>query len=251
VTEFVVVGRDQIEAITRMLALLKDHKVELLGLESQGLPESLHFVITAYTDMRAADCSLDELLVLLRDLLVVDSAEGASLSSSRYDKFLFPIVALDSSRLVITSAENLAQVEGHFSKLPRDGGTLVLFEMGRQSGLAIARSLRRSHTHVSQKQMLEMSADELRTSGWGLFKFDVAEMESGSVGVEVRDPIMMNIPGATESWWTYGLCSGLVEGIYGMAGYVSGPHTYSEKTKQIKFKLVELSRAQKEVASGR
>jgi hypothetical protein len=251
VTELVVVGRDQIEALLRMLTLFRDHKVGLLGLESQGLPETSHFIITAYADTKAADCSLETLLGLLRELFAVESAEGAALSGSRYDRFLFPVVALDSSRLVITSAENLAQVERYFSKLPREAGTQVLFEMGRQSGLAITRSLRRSHTHVPQKEMLAMAEDELRTSGWGLFDFDVAEMERGTVGVTVRDPIVMNVSGATESWMTFGLCSGLIEGIYGMAGYVSGKHAYSEKTRQIKFKLIELSSLQKTEESGR
>jgi hypothetical protein len=251
VTEFVIVGKDQIEAITKILALFKEHKVGLVGLASQSLPQVDHFVITAYTDIKSSDLTLPALLDQLRDLLAIESAKGAELGGSRYDKLLFPVLALDASRLVITSAENLAQVENYFSKLPRETGTQALFEVGRQSGLAIVRSLRRLHPREPQKGMLAMAEDELRTSGWGLFSFDVSEMEHGIVGVSVREPIMMNVLGAKESWITYGLCSGLVEGIYGMAGYVSGGHAYSEKTKQMKFKLVELTSDQRDEGSGR
>jgi hypothetical protein len=250
-TEFVIVGKDQIESLTRILALFKEHRVGLVGLESQSLPEVDHFVITAYTDIKSADLTLPALLDQLRDVLAIESARGAELGGSRYDKFLFPVIALDASRLVITSAENLAEVESYFAKLPRKTGTQALFEAGRQSGLAIVRSLRTLHPRDPQKTMLDMAEDELRTSGWGLFSFDVSELEQGTVGVSVRDPIMMNILGAKESWMTYGLCSGLVEGIYGMAGYVSGGHAYSEKTKQMKFKLVELTSDQRDDGSGR
>ena len=251
VTEFVVVGKDQIEALTRMLGLFRDHRVRLVGLESQSLPGNAHFIITAYADMNSADCSLEAMLGVLRAVLAIESANGADLRGSRYDRFLFPVVALDASRLVIMSAESLAQVENYFATLPQETGTHALFETGRQTGLAVVRSIRRLHGKSTQKQMLAMAEDELRTSGWGIFTFDVSEMERGTVSVAVREPITMNILGAGESWMTYGLSSGLVEGIYGMAGYATGRHSFSEKTKQLRFKLVELTADQRIEGSGR
>jgi len=162
---------------------------------------------------------------------------------SRYNRFLFPVVALDGSRLVIQSTDNLVQVEASFAKLPVDTGNLVLFAMGRQSGLALTRSLRRSGQGTSQQAMLLTAEDELRTSGWGLASFDLSQMERGTVGVAVKDPIFANSEGVKESWTTYGLCAGLIEGIFGMVGHVD-EQSYSAKARQLKFKLVELTPSQ-------
>ncbi len=243
VTELVVVGKDHLEALAMMLALFRDHKVDLFGLESQGMPETKLFIISAYIGLDSSDCSVDSLLDLLRNLLAVQSAEGREMGLSRYNKFLFPVVALDGTRLVITSTANLTEVETAFSKLPEDTGNLVLFATGRQSGLALTRSLRRSNPGTSQQAMLVTAEDELRTGGWGLASFDLSTMEKGTVSVVIRDPIFANVPGAAESWTTYGLCAGIVEGIFGMIGHV-GDRSYSAKAKQLRFKLVELSAGQ-------
>jgi len=251
VTELVIVGLDQIEALSRMLDLFRDHKVELFGLESQSLPDTKHFVITAYAGLRSSDCSLETLLGLIRDLLSVQSAKGSELKGSRYEKFLFPIVALDGSRLVITKTETLTEVESHFSKLSEEKGCLVLFATGRQSGLALIRELRRFHQSQTQRDMLVSAEDELRTGGWGLATFDVSQMEEGTVGVVVKDPIMVNSPRARESWLTYGLCAGLIEGIYGMVGHVGKERSFSAGAKELKFKLVELTADQKIQGMGR
>jgi hypothetical protein len=239
----VVVGKDHVEALAMMLVLFRDHKVELFGLESQSLPESKLFIISAYVGLESAGCSVEELLGLLRNLLAVESAEGMEMGISRNNRFLFPVVALDGTRLVITSTENLTDVETAFSKLPEDTGNLVLFATGRQSGLALTRSMRRSNPGTSQQAMLIAAEDELRTSGWGLASFDLSAMERGTVAVVIRDPIISNISGAVDSWTTYGLCAGVVEGIFGMVGHV-GERSYSAKAKQLRFKLVELSAGQ-------
>src|SRR5271154_6011983 len=200
VTELVIVGKDQLEALRKLLDAFKEHGVELLGLESQGMPQTKLFVITAFTNMESADCPLEELLGLLRKLLVIKSARGAQLGGSIYERFLFPVVALDGSRLVVLTTENLAEIERYFSKLSQEDGNLVIFATGRQSGLALIRSLRRAHPGEFQHEMLGMAVDELRTSGWGIFDFDVAMLESGEIKVAVKDPIMMGVAGATESW---------------------------------------------------
>jgi len=251
VTEIVIVGRDQVEALTRLLEAFRAHKVELLGLESQSLPGTKLFVITAYTDMASADLPLEKLLALLRRILAVQSARGVELDPSNYDRFLFPVVAVDGSRLVISTAESLAQVEKYFSKLPEDTGTLLLFATGRQSGLALVRALRRSHPGEFQSQMLGHAVDELRTSGWGLFSIDISLMEAGMVKVSVKSPVITDVAGATESWMTYGLCAGVIEGIYGMVGIVSDHRSYSDASNQLKFKLVELTPDQRIKGIGR
>jgi hypothetical protein len=240
VTELVIVGRDQTEALAAMLALFRDHKVELFGLDSQSLPETKHFVITAFVGLKSADCSLEALLSLLRNLLAVESAKGTDMVDPRYEGFLFPVMALDGTRLVITSTENLTQVERAFSKLAEEKGNLVLFATGRQSGLALTRAFRRSDPGATQQAMLATAEDEVRTSGWGLVSFDVSRLEKGYVSVVVTDPIIISDPDATESWMTYGLCAGLIEGIFGMAGHV-GERSYSVKARELKFKLTELS----------
>ena len=43
--------------------------------------------------------------------------------------------------------------------------------------------------------MLLTAEDELRTSGWGLASFDLSQMERGTVGVVVRDPIFASSEG--------------------------------------------------------
>jgi|GEM_PF-5953321 hypothetical protein len=243
VIELVVVGKDHVEALAMMLVMFRDHKVDLLGLASQSMPETKLFVISAYVCLESSDCSVETLLGLLRNLLAVQSADGTEMGISRYNRFLFPVVALDGTRLVITSTENLTDVETAFSKLPEDTGNLVLFATGRQSGLALTRALRRSNPGTSQQAMLMAAEDELRTSGWGLASFDLSAMERGTVAVVVRDPIIANTAGAVDSWTTYGLCAGVVEGIFGMVGHV-GERSYSTKARQLRFKVVELSAGQ-------
>jgi len=251
VTELVIVGKDQLEALTRLLDAFRQHKVALLGLESQGMPETKLFVITAFTDLQSADCSLEYLLAKLREFPVVDSAKGAELGGSAYERFLFPVVALDGSRLVVSTAENIAEVGKYFSTLKQEDGNLVIFATGRQSGLALVRSLRRSHPGEFQNEMLGMVVDELRTSGWGVFAFDVSKMEAGSIMVTVTDPITMDVEGSKESWLTYGLSAGVIEGIYGMVGNIGANRTRSADTKTLKFKLVELMAGQTVDGMGR
>ncbi|MGD0638692.1 MAG: hypothetical protein ABSA72_11710 [Nitrososphaerales archaeon] len=243
VTELVVVGKDHVAALAMMLALFREHKVDLFGIESQSMPETKLFVISAYVGLESSDCTVETMLGLLRNLIAVQSADGTEMGISRYNRFLFPVVALDGTRLVITSTENLTDVEAAFSKLPEDTGNLVLFATGRQSGLALTRSLRRTHPGTSQQAMLIAAEDELRTSGWGLASFDLSAMERGAVTVGIREPIIANTGGAGDSWTTYGLCAGIIEGIFGMVGHV-GERSYSKKTRQLKFKLVELMAGQ-------
>ncbi|MDA4135912.1 MAG: peroxiredoxin family protein, partial [Thaumarchaeota archaeon] len=50
VTELVIVGKDQLEALRKLLDAFKEHGVELLGLESQSMPQTKLFVITAFTN---------------------------------------------------------------------------------------------------------------------------------------------------------------------------------------------------------
>jgi hypothetical protein len=243
VTELVVVGKDHVEALEMMLGLFREHKIELYGLESPSMPETKLFIISANVGLESSDCSVEALVALLRNLLSVQSADGTEMGISRYNRFLFPVVALDGTRVVITSAENLTDVEAAFSKLPEDSGNLVLFATGRQSGLALTRSLRRSLPGTSQQAMLIAAEDELRTSGWGLASFDVSAMERGAVAVAIRDPIIPKNLGVTESWTTYGLCAGIVEGIFGMVGHI-GERSFSTKTGLLRFKLVELTAGQ-------
>jgi hypothetical protein len=251
VTELVIVGRGQLEALTELLDAFRKYKVELLGLESQSLPDTKLFVITAFTDMRSASCSLEYMLGMLRSLLGVDSAKGGELGGSAYERFLFPVVALDGSRLVVFTAENIAEVGRYFSTLKREDGNLVIFATGRQSGLALVRSLRRSHPGEFQNEMLGMVVDELRTSGWGVFSFDVSSLEAGSIRVAVTDPITMSVDGSKDSWLTYGMCAGVIEGIYGMVGNISANRTRSADKRTMKFKLVELLAGQTVDGLGR
>jgi hypothetical protein len=189
VTEFVIVGKDQLQALTALLGVLREHNVGLLGLESQSMPATKHFVITTFADMRNSDCGLEEMLETLRRVLAVDSVKGADLEGSAYDRYLFPVVALDGSRLITSPVQNIVEVEGYFSTLSYDAGNLLMFATGRQSGLALVRSLRRSHAGEFQNEMLGMAVDELRTSGWGIFAFDVGALESGTVTVLVRETL--------------------------------------------------------------
>jgi hypothetical protein len=76
-------------------------------------------------------------------------------------------------------------------------------------------------------------------------------LESGEIKVAVKDPIMMDVAGATESWLTYGMCAGVIEGIYGMVGNISVDRSYSASTNQLKFKLVELTAGQTVDGLGR
>ena len=240
VTELVIIGKNQLDALRGLLDAFKKHKVELLGLESQIMPETKLFIITTFINMSHSDYRLEDLLAILRGLLSVDSAKGSSLAGSEHESFLFPIVALDGSRLVTSTTQTLSEVQKYFSTLPFEVGNLVMFATGRQSGLALVRSLRRSHRGELQEEMLRIATDELRTSGWGLFSFDASEMEAGVIKVFVNDPIIKGMTGETESWITYGISAGVVEGIYGLVGNINAARSYDSKKSQLKFRIIEL-----------
>jgi len=188
--------------------------------------------------MSLKDCSAAELADELKRIQVVRTVDFENVSGTLFDRYLFPVMIMDDMRAVVVSAGTLLGIENHYSKFLGQRGKQLLFDGGKQAGLSSLRNMRKLTQKTSARDLLANIEEQLRTMGWGIFKFDTSAIEKGSIEVTVRQPVFSEVDDAQESWYTFGLAAGLMEGLFGTSMVVA-TSAYKPDAKELTFKLQE------------
>jgi hypothetical protein len=236
--EFLITGDEEMGALAKVALLFASHKINLNMVGTYQSDGSDGFVFNMYADFAKADCSPSQLVEELKDIQAVRTVETEDVSESLFDRFLFPVMMAKDMRAVVVIASALVSVETHFSKFLGQQGRHLMFESGKQAGLSILKNTRALAQKSSTEELLANLRERLRTTGWGIFSFDTSAVEKGTIEVIVLQPIFSEVDGVQESWYTFGLASGLMEGVFG-SPLVLASSGYKRDAKELAFRLQE------------
>ena len=132
------------------------------------------------------------------------------------DQFLFPVMITEKVRGLIMSLEPLIGVERRLLETFGSAGATLMFEEGKQYAVESLHQLREVLPGAEPEEFLALVVSWLRTTGWGIFEFDIAKLEKGgTVVVKVREPPNAVVSGLPRSNFLNGATAGVFEAVFG------------------------------------
>jgi hypothetical protein len=214
--EFAVYGKqdEKCEALPNIMKVLASANARVVSMSLQSDESFDQFVMLIVSDLRAAKCSADELLIRINKSKFVRIAELSPLDGKLFPKLCFPLtffggeiraLALDSDRFV-----NL------FDRITRAAGEKAkraLYEDRRTEGSEIVEVLKGKLGERAKEgdYVLENAGAFLQAAGWGRVTFSKRD-SSGIYKVIISDP-PSDAEGdkATGNWFLQGMVGGILE----------------------------------------
>jgi hypothetical protein len=239
--EFIAVGTDEAGALTKLLAIMNTHDAKLYTSGGYSMQDSDSFVWTAYADFGNSRSMAEDALRDIKKLSFVTHAEAAKIGEVIFEQFLFPVYGPTNKRAVVLRAEPLVHVEQRLMKDFGTGGGGIMFEEGRGYALEIFGSLVPLFSNATADALLRNAVAGLRSSGWGIFEFDVFHLvKEGIARVTVQEPLFAAIADCHESFFTNGIASGVLEGIFKIKTGVQ-TSSYDKKSRTLKIVLKKVA----------
>jgi hypothetical protein len=241
VYEFLAVGKDEAEALSKLLTVMSTHKAKLYTSGGYSMQEPGNFVWTAFADFAYSDSSAEDALREVRRLSFVTDAEASKIGEVVFEQFLFPVFGPNHGRAVILRAEPFMHVEQRLIQDFGSGGAGIMFEEGKNYALEIFGHVLPLLPKASADLMIRNAVAGLRATGWGIFEFDVFRLErEGVAKVSVREPLFSATPNCRESFFTNGIASGVLEGILKIRTGIQSS-SYEEKSKTLHLVLKRIT----------
>jgi hypothetical protein len=216
VYELLVTGRVVPGAAAKLAAVMAQHDAHLYPSGGYYSYEPGNFVWTTFADLSDSKSAVERVKTDLEAFDFVEIVESNRVGDLLFDQYLFPVLAGNDSRVIVFRLEPLLSVERRLQDTFGSGGASIMFEEGRSYALATLREYFAMLPGASPEVLLKNVAAGLRTTGWGLFSFEVARLLiDGTAEVTVVEPPIAVNPGQKESPFTNGIVAGIVEGIAG------------------------------------
>ena len=240
VYEFLAVGKDEAGALTRLLAVMNSHDAKLYTSGGYSMQEPNNFVWTAFADFGDSLSAPELALREIKQLSFVIDAQAAKIGDVVFEQFLFPVFGPNHTRAVILRAEPLVHMEQNLMKDFGTPGASIMFEEGKNYALEIFGHVLSLLPSASTDLQVKNAIAGLRATGWGIFEFELFHFEKeGIARVSVRDPVFSAVSGVRESFFTNGVVSGLLEGIFKVkTGVVTS--SYEEKSRTLSLVLKKI-----------
>ena len=240
VYELLVTGRTMPGAAAKLSAAMAGHSVNLYPSGGYYSHKPGEFVWTTFADLSASKSSIERVTADLEAYDFVDRVESTRMSDVVFDQYLFPVLAGNDSRVIVFRLHPLLSVERKLMDTFGSGGASIMFEEGRSYALATLREYDAMLPGASPELLLKNVVAGLRTTGWGLFAFDVSRLLiDGTAEVTIREPPIAVDPEVHDSPFTNGIVAGIIEGICGeKIGVKSSRYEASRKTLTLNLSTV-------------
>lgn len=213
--ELAVVGSDEMGALSKLLAILVRHKVNILPSGGYYLLKPGTFVWTTFLDFSKTGSTSDQVTEDLKRLSFVSEVRAKKLYGADFDQFPFPVIHMGNFRSTIFSVVPLLGVERRLIEQFGPSGGVILFEEGRQYLIEAVLQLGKTFSDARPEVFLEKTVGWLRTTGWGLFDFDSSRLAvSGEIRVLIREPPIVEVPGLLLSNFVNGVAAGAIEAVF-------------------------------------
>lgn len=237
VYEFMAIGRDEPGTLSKLNGVLNAHRVKVVSAGGYSVPEPGSFVWSGFADYSVSQFKVEQTLEEIRKLDFVFQCQAIQITDVLFDKFLFPVTILGKSRVIIVRAEPFIGVEQRLIKAFGSAGATIMFDEGRQYCLEVFPQYLKMLPGATPEVILKNAVAGLRTTGWGIFEFDVSRLlVHGQATVAIREPPFSGIAGVKESYFTNGLACGAIETIFNAKVRVETSR-YDEKTRTLYLTL--------------
>jgi hypothetical protein len=198
-------------------------------------------------DIAGVNTTLDDLVIQLRKLKHVTSVQHISLKDQMFDGLLFPLVLMDSNRVVAISASMFFEIQ---EKLKTASDKTMLFEVGKQYGKDIvtkikqkfeqgmvARHLDRA-TAPDLKVIQENVNRYMKAAGWGKLVWENGVSLERVFIQDPPTPSSKEMSSASGNLFLHGLISGIAEALEGRRFAVVEDH-YDTQRRVLTIGLTE------------
>ncbi len=214
VYEILVTGRTVPGVAAKLSAVMADNYVNLYPSGGYYSHEPGKFVWTTFVDFVASKSAIESVTADIEMLDFVDNVESNKMSDVVFDQYLFPVMAGNDSRVIVFRLQPLLAVERKLMDTFGSGGASIMFEEGKSYALATLREYDAMLPRASPELLLKNVVAGLRTTGWGLYTFDVSRLLiDGTAEVTIREQPIAVDPEFRDSPFTNGMVAGIIERI--------------------------------------
>jgi len=239
--EILVTGRTAPGVAARLSAVMAANNVNLYPSGGYYSHEPGKFVWTTFADLSASKSAIDGVTADLEMLDFVDKVESTRMRDVVFDQYLFPVLAGNDSRVIVFRLQPLLAVERKLIDTFGSGGASIMFEEGKSYALATLREYDVMLPQASPELLLKNVVAGLRTTGWGLFTFDVSRLlVDGTAEVTIREPPIAVNPDFHDSPFTNGMVAGIIERLWSQSmSLKSSRYDASRKILTLTLKSIE------------
>jgi hypothetical protein len=232
--EFIIEATDRIGVFKMILDVFAKQRVDVRTISASPEDgEKKLFVTSLFADFSKARTSMDGLLEEIRELAIVRRAYAVDMKGRLFDRFLFPLRIMNSSRVLLLRVEPLLNVEKRLVQQMGSAGAAIMYEEGGFYAAEAFKEYRASLPDAETETLLENIKDGLRVTGWGIFTF---KRTSEGFEVSVRDPPMLLDGDYKENHFFYGATAKILEILYGDALNLT-ESTMDSRNKRLVFRF--------------
>jgi len=264
---FLIEGRDHKgEVQTLVLYTLVKRGARILSQTGYLSERSKEFTLSTTCDLAEANSSLDDLVIQLRGIKHVTHVEGVCLKNQMFNGFLFPLVLMDTNRVVAIDANLMFDIQ---EKIRTQSEKSSLVEAGRDYGRKVVNRIKQRFED-NRESRIESAADivaiednikgYMKAAGWGKLSW---ESEEKVEQVFIQDPPTSAKGGsAAGNLFLLGLVIGITEAFRNRRFSIMEDH-YDARSRRLTTTLIQqgllksevpreqaLSQAQKATALG-
>ncbi|MGI0091528.1 MAG: hypothetical protein ACREBS_07455, partial [Nitrososphaerales archaeon] len=243
---FLVEGKDDNGATPMLImnALLK-RGARILSQSGYLLKKYKEFTLSLTCDLEEVKATADDLVIQLRGMKHVTHAEAISLKNMMFDGLLFPLILMDTNRVVAINANLMFEIQ---ERLKTQTEKSILIEAGRDYGKDIVNRIRQKFEAnknarpvpppPSMQTIEENVKGYLRTAGWGKFDW---KSEENVEQIFIQDPPMSSSEGSgAGNLFLHGMVAGMTEAFRKKWCCVM-EDLYDPQTRVLSLALVEQS----------
>ncbi len=181
------------------------------------------FTLSLVCDLAGVDATLDDLVIELRKFKLVTSAESVSLKNQMFDGLLFPLVLMDSNRVVAVNSTLMFDLQ---EKLKTPAEKAALVDAGKQYGRDAVNRIKQKfdtgtasksperHSSAGTKVIQENVNRYMKASGWGKFSWEDGDNLERVFIQDPPTPVSKEAGGAG-NLFLQGLVTGVAEALQG------------------------------------
>ena len=237
VTEFLIVGRDDLESVSKVMSIFADRRINVLASYFESRDEAHNFILTFFAEVDDVESQIEILEKEISSLSFVKQVQSVKMKDRVYDQYLFPITATGSTRVIIMRADPLLNIEKQLFDRMGSAATSIMYEEGRAYARQTTAQMLTISPNMDRDELLENSLDGLRAFGWGIFRY----RKSGEVFEITATDLPFSDPrDAVRSRFVHGIVAGMIETMYGIRLRVaSSNYDEADRKLSLRFEKVE------------